>query len=45
MALLHTVRGDSGSGSLEEVTEIVPDVWLIPCQRIDVERWQRQADR
>ena len=34
MTSLHTVRGASGSGSLEGVTKLVPDTWLIrTCQR------------
>ena len=42
---LDTVRGASGSGSLEGVTKLVPDAWLIQtCQRI-VGEGQRPAVR
>ena len=42
---LDTVRGASGSGSLEGVTKLVPDAWLIrTCQRI-VGEGQRPAVR
>ena len=42
---LDTVRGASGSGSLEGVTRLVPDAWLIrTCQRI-VGEGQRPAVR
>ena len=37
IALPHTIRGASGSGSIRRVTKLntlVPDVWLFPCQRI-----------
>ena len=37
MALLHTVLGASGSGSIIGVTKLstlMPEVWPIPCQRV-----------
>ena len=47
MALLHNVRGASSQAValLEEVAKLntpVPDVWLIPCQRV-VGEGQRPA--